>query len=134
MIKEVAQSNGLKGSLNYVITPEVVYQLRQTSKVASTDSVMVMDNADMLNGYKVFQSSQLPKNLTKGTLSATAHAMVFGNFQDLLIGYYSGLDVLVDPYTGSSAGTVRLNFFTGMDIAVRHGESFAVCKDIDETA
>jgi len=134
MIKEVAQNDGLRGSLNYVITPEVIYQLRKTSKVASTDSVMVMDNADMLNGYKVFQSGQLPKNLTKGTLSATAHAMVFGNFQDLLIGYYSGLDVLVDPYTGSSAGTVRLNFFTGMDIAVRHGASFSVCKDIDETA
>jgi hypothetical protein len=47
-----------------------------------------------LNGYNVYQSSQLPKDLTKGTLSSTAHAMIFGNFQDLLIGYYSGLDVL----------------------------------------
>lgn len=134
MIKEVAQDDALKGSLAYAITPEVVYQLRQTAKVTSTDSVMVMDNADSLNGYKVFQSSQLPKNLTKGTLANTAHAMVFGNFQDLLIGYYSGLDVLVDPYTGSAAGTVRLAFYTGVDVAIRHGQSFAVCKDIDETA
>ena len=134
MIKEVAQDSALKGSLGYAVTPEVVYQMRKTPKVSSTDSVMIMDNADILNGYKVYQSSQLPKDLTKGTLSGTAHAMIFGNFQDLLIGYYSGLDVLVDPYTGSSAGTVRLNFFTGMDVAVRHAESFSAILDIDETA
>lgn len=134
LIKEIAQDNALKGSLGYVVTPEVVYQMRKTPKVASTDSVMIMDNANMLNGYNVYQSSQLPKDLDKGTLSGTAHAMIFGNFQDLLIGYYSGLDVLVDPYTGSSAGTVRLNFFTGMDVAVRHAESFSAILDIDETA
>lgn len=134
MIKEVAQDSALKGSLGYAVTPEVVYQMRKTPKVSSTDSVMIMDNANMLNGYNVYQSSQLPKDLTKGTLSSTAHAMIFGNFQDLLIGYYSGLDVLVDPYTGSSAGTVRLNFFTGMDVAVRHAQSFCAILDIDETA
>ena len=134
LIKEIAQDNALKGSLGYVVTPEVVYQMRKTPKVASTDSVMIMDNANMLNGYTVYQSSQLPKDLTKGTLSGTAHAMIFGNWQDLLVGYYSGLDVLVDPYTGSSAGTVRLNFFTGMDVAVRHAESFSAILDIDETA
>lgn len=134
LIKEVAQDSALKGSLGYAVTPEVVYQMRKTPKVSSTDSVMIMDNADLLNGYRVYQSSQLPKDLTKGTLSSTAHAMIFGNFQDLLIGYYSGLDVLVDPFTGSSAGTVRLNFFTGMDVAVRHAESFSAILDIDETA
>lgn len=134
MIKEVAQDSALKGSLGYAVTPEVVYQMRKTPKVSSTDSVMIMDNANMLNGYNVYQSSQLPKDLTKGTLSSTAHAMIFGNWQDLLVGYYSGLDVLVDPYTGSSAGTVRLNFFTGMDVAVRHAQSFCAILDIDETA
>ena len=134
MIKEVAQDNALAGSLAYAFTPEVVYQMRKTPKVSSTDSVMIMDNADQLNGYRVFQSSQLPKDLTKGSLSSTAHAGIFGNFADLLVGYYSGLDVLVDPYTGSSAGTVRLNFFTGMDVAVRHAESFCAILDIDETA
>ena len=78
MIKEVAQDNALAGSLSYAFTPEVVYQMRKTPKVSSTDSVMIMDNADQLNGYRVFQSSQLPKDLTKGSLSSTAHAGIFG--------------------------------------------------------
>ena len=134
LIKEVATDNALKGSLGYAVTPEVVYQMRKTPKVASTDSMMIMDSADSLNGYPVFQTSQLPKDLTKGTLSSTAHAMIFGNFQDLLVGFYSGLDILVDQFTGASAGTVRLVFFQGVDIAVRHPESFSAILDIDETA
>ncbi len=134
LIKEVATDNALKGSLGYAVTPEVVYQMRKTPKVASTDSMMIMDSADSLNGYPVFQTSQLPKDLTKGSLSSTAHAMIFGNFQDLLVGFYSGLDILVDQFTGASAGTVRLVFFQGVDIAVRHPESFSAILDIDETA
>lgn len=134
LIKEVAVDNGLKGSLGYAVTPEVVYQMRKTPKVASTDSMMIMDMADALNGYPVYQTSQLPKDLTKGTLSSTAHAMIFGNWNDLLVGFYSGLDILVDPFTGSSAGTVRLVFFQGVDVAVRHAQSFSAILDIDETA
>lgn len=134
LIKEVAVDNGLKGSLGYCVTPEVVYQMRKTPKVSSTDSVMIMDMADALNGYPVYQTSQLPKDLTKGTLSSTAHAMIFGNWADLLVGFYSGLDILVDPFTASSAGTVRLVFFQGVDIAVRHAQSFSAILDIDETA
>jgi HK97 family phage major capsid protein len=56
-------------------------------------------------------------------------AIIFGNFDDLIIGQWGGLDVLVDPYTGSSAGTVRVRVLQDVDIAVRHAESFAAMKD-----
>ena len=134
MIKEVALENALSGRLAYHFTPEVIYQLRKTPKVSSTDSVMVLDNVNNLNGYPLFQSSELPKDLSKGSASSTLHAGIFGNMADLLIGFYSGLDVLVDNITGATAGTIRLHFFTGVDIAVRHGQSFAKVIDIDETA
>jgi hypothetical protein len=55
--------------------------------------------------------------------------MFFGNFSELLIGYWGGLDVLVDPYTGGSAGTLRVRVLMDCDIAVRHAESFAVVSD-----
>ena len=56
--------------------------------------------------------------------------MIFGNFAELIIGYFSGVDVVVDPYTGSSAGTTRIVFLQDMDMAVRHGNSFGAIKDI----
>ncbi|MBT8496132.1 MAG: phage major capsid protein, partial [Deltaproteobacteria bacterium] len=53
----------------------------------------------------------------------------FGNWRDLLIGMWGGLDLLVDPYTASNTGTVRIVGLQSMDIAVRHGQSFAFEND-----
>ncbi|MDQ5880828.1 MAG: hypothetical protein QG616_658, partial [Pseudomonadota bacterium] len=45
----------------------------------------------------------------------------------------NAFDILVDPYTGSSAGTVRVACFTETDFGVRHPESFAVTVDVTTT-
>ena len=74
-------------------------------------------------------SNQVPSNLTKGTASGVCSAVVYGNFEDLLVGLWGGLDLLMDPYTGSLAGTRRLIAFQSCDIAVRHAESFAAMVD-----
>jgi hypothetical protein len=59
--------------------------------------------------------------------------MIFGDFSQLLIGFYSGVDVIVDPYTGSSAGTTRLAFFQDLDVALRNDVSFSCKKDLITT-
>ena len=129
-ITQVAIDKGLQGSLAYVTTPAVVGAMRTIPKVSSTDSVMIMNDAASLNGYRLAQSNNVPSDLTKGSTSGTCHAMIFGNFAELIIGYFSGVDVVVDPYTGSSAGTTRIVFLQDMDMAVRHGNSFGAIKDI----
>ena len=40
-----------------------------------------------------------------------------------------GVDVLVDPYTGSSTGATRITVFKDVDVAVRHAESFSATQD-----
>ena len=52
--------------------------------------------------------------------------MLFGNFSDLLVGFFGGLDIVVDPFTHSKSGTVRIVALQSCDIAVRHAVSF--CK------
>jgi hypothetical protein len=54
---------------------------------------------------------------------------MFGNFSDLVIGMWGTLDLLVDPYTGSSAGTVRVVTLQDVDVAIRNVESFATMVD-----
>jgi hypothetical protein len=56
-------------------------------------------------------------------------AIIFGNFADLMVGFWSGLDLLVDPYTASTTGVVRVVAMQDCDLAVRHPESFAAMKD-----
>jgi hypothetical protein len=47
-----------------------------------------------------------------------------------MIGMWGSLDLMVDPYTGSTAGTVRVVALQDVDVAVRNLESFASFVDI----
>jgi len=51
------------------------------------------------------------------------------NFNDVIIGQWGGTDVLVDPYTGSGSGTIRVVVFADVDVAVRHAECFSATQD-----
>jgi HK97 family phage major capsid protein len=55
--------------------------------------------------------------------------LIFGNFNDLILGFWSEIDLLVNPYSDSafSAGNVQLRGAMTLDIALRHPESFAWC-------
>ena len=133
LVREVAIDNAAQGSLAFVTNPKVAAKLRSVAKVASTDSKMIMDDKSELFGYKVYATSLVPSNLTKGTSSGVCSAMIFGNFQDLLVAEWGSLDVLFDPYTGSSSGSMRVTVFMDVDVAVRHAESFAAIQDLVTT-
>ena len=128
-ISQVAIDNALGGSLAFLTNPQVVGKLTETAKVGSSDSVMIMNEGNTLMGYRVAQTSNVPSTLTKGSTSGSCSALIFGNFNDLIIGQWGGTDVLVDPYTGSSTGTIRIVVFADIDIAVRHAQSFSSTQD-----
>ena len=103
-----------------------------TAKVSGTDSKIILDDKSELFGYKVIATNLVPSNLTKGTGSSLS-AMIFGNFNDLVVGEWGSLDVIFDPYTNSTTGTMRVTAFMDVDVAVRHAESFAAIQDIVTT-
>ena len=105
--------------------------MAQTAKVSSTDSVMLLDAPwNALYGYPLSVTTHVPSNLTKGSTSGTCSAMIFGDFAQLMIGFFSAADVLVDPYTNGSKGAVRIIVHQDMDVAVRHAQSFAAVLDL----
>ena len=75
-------------------------------------------------------SNNVPSNLTKGSSSGVCSAAIYGNFSDLLIGMFGSLELLVDPYTQFQSGGVGIRALQGVDIAVRHAESFGAILDI----
>ena len=128
--KEVATDNANTGALAFVTSPLQVSRFMAAAKVASSDSVMIMNDQNKLMGYNVFTTTNSPDNLTKGTASGTCSALTFGNFNDLIIGEWGSLDISVDPYTNAAKGGTRIIGLYDVDVAVRHAESFAACKDI----
>jgi hypothetical protein len=81
-------------------------------------SQFVVEPGGTVNGYRAIVSNQ----------AATGDAY-FGNFSDLLVGMFGGLDLVVDPYTHSKSGTVRVVALQSVDVAVRHAVSFCLGND-----
>lgn len=130
LYKEVAIDNADMGSLAYVTTPGVIGKLLQTAKVSSTDSVMIMNDINSgILGFPVLGTTNMPSDLTKGS-GSSLNAMIFGNWSDLIICEWSTIDIIVDPYSLSTAGSTRIVAFYDVDIVVRHAESFAECNEI----
>jgi len=127
---EVATDNADIGSLAYMTNAVVRGYLKQKPKVAGTDARMIWadDATAPLNGYPAYVTNQLARNLTKGA-AIDLSAMIFGNWSDMLIGLWGGMDVLVDPYTGGTAGTVRVIVLQDVDVAIRNAQSFAAGDD-----
>jgi hypothetical protein len=57
---------------------------------------------------------------------------IFGDWSSLLIGYWSGVDILINPYetTAYAKGRVLVRAMRDVDVQVRHPESFAFADDI----
>ena len=117
MESAVANDNALNGSLGYICRPADFGTLKTTEKATGTAQFVVSPDNSM-NGYNVVRSNQV-----------TSGDFYFGNFADLLIGMYGGLDITVDPYALSTSGGVRIVALQTVDVAVRHAVSF--CKSSD---
>lgn len=126
----VAAANADVGSMAYLTNAKVRGKLKSTEKYsAGTGAPVWADGSTPLNGYRAGVTNAVPSNLTKGTSTGVCSAIIFGNYSDLMIGMWGGLDLTVDPYTGSTAGTVRVVALQDVDVALRNVESFATMVD-----
>lgn len=85
----------------------------------------------VFGGQRTEFSNVVPGNLTKGT-GTNLSAVIYGTWADLMIGLWSELDILVNPYesVAYSKGNVSIRAMMTVDLAVRHPESFSVCRDV----
>lgn len=129
---DVAVANADMGRLAYMSNAKVRGKLKSTPRTATYGDIMIWEptsGATPVNGYPFHVTNQVSSTLTKGSSSGVASAIFFGNWADLIIGMWGGLDILVDPYTGGTAGTVRVIALQDVDIAVRHAGSFSAMLD-----
>jgi HK97 family phage major capsid protein len=117
MESQVAVDNALIGNLSYIMRADDYGTLKTTEKATGT-AQFVVDRDGRVNNYGVVVSNQ-----------PTSGDHYFGNFSDLLVGFFGGLDIIVDPYTNSSSGTVRVVGIQMIDVAVRNAVSFCLGND-----
>jgi HK97 family phage major capsid protein len=129
METKVATNNADLGTMSYLTTPGVVGSAKTISK-AGTEAIFIMSDNNEMNGYQVFRSNLVPSNLTKGTSSGVCHAAIFGQWADLYIAQWGGVELVIDPYSRKKEAIVEIAANGFYDINLKHKESFSVIKDI----
>jgi hypothetical protein len=85
----VADDNADAGTLAYLVNSTGRGGMKTTEKASSTGQ-FIWEQGNTVNGYRCEVSNQV-----------AAGDFWFGNWADLVIGMWSGLDITVDPYTAS---------------------------------
>ena len=95
-------------NLSWVASYDAHGTLKQTPKIAGQPVYLLEDG--MIDGRKCFFSNNVADR-----------GLILGDFSELTIGQWGGIEVLVDPYTQAVNGTVRLVVNSYWDYFVRRG-------------
>jgi HK97 family phage major capsid protein len=120
-------------NLSFLGNPQVRAELMNTLVDAGSGRFLMENASSGILGYNAAFTTQVPSNLTKGSGTALS-ALIFGNFREMMIGTWGGMDVIADPYSKATSGMVRLITHGFHDIAVRQPKAFAAIKDINTSA
>lgn len=125
----VAQVNAAMGKLAYITNAKVRGKMKTVLK-DSGSGLFLWDKDNTVNGYPTFVTNSMPSNLTKGSASGICSSMYFGNFEDLAILQWGGLDLIVDGYSLAKSNQIEVVANGYYDVIVRRAESFAACLDL----
>lgn len=122
METEIAADNADVNSMAYVLNARGRGAAKTTPKFASgasvSDAGVIWEPGNTLNGYRAEVTNQVQDG-----------DVFFGNFADLIVGMWGGLDMTVDPYSLSKSGGLRIVVFQDVDFAVRRVESFTLGRN-----
>ncbi len=107
----VADGNADEGALAYIYSPRTSGHLK---KLRDSDGrPLNIEKGAIVNGYNRVRTKQIGDG-----------EVAFGNWSDLIIGMWSGLDLRVDTATKAASDGTVLRVFTDIDVAARNLESF----------
>lgn len=124
----VANSNAPVNNLGYLTNTKVRGKLKKTQQFSGTNGRAIWEGGE-LNGNRAVVSNQVPSNLTKGTATGVCSAIAYGNWSDMIIALWGGLDMMLDPYAMSTSGGRRVVALQDADVNVRYPVSFAAMQD-----
>jgi len=117
MESEIAADNADVSNMAYVVNAIARGTMKTTQKFSGTNGAPIWEPGNTMNGYRTEVTNQIVNG-----------DYFFGNFADLIVGLWGGLDLTVDPYSLSKSGGTRIVVFQDVDFVVRRLESFCYGK------
>ena len=114
---------------SWLFNPAVAAKFAGKEKSDGT-AVYLLGDDGRIAGIQSYSTNQVPNNTTPNPDTGIA---ILGDWSQVLLGIYSELDVLVNPYAQPAYGRggVLVRAMSTVDVAVRHPEAFVVASDIE---
>lgn len=129
---KIELANAMRQNIAYLTNPKVKKTLKNT-KIDAGSGLFVWPNiGNELNGYPAEVSTLVPSDLTKVNGETTIEnlsAILLGDFSQLEIYNWGGMDITVDPYTLAKSAQIQLTVNTFWDVFLRQPAAFAAMVD-----
>ncbi|MDQ0318771.1 HK97 family phage major capsid protein [Pararhizobium capsulatum DSM 1112] len=111
------------GTAAFLTNPTVMKTVR---KIKDADE-HVISAAELFHDGRVEVSTQVPMDIG---VTTDKSALIYGQWSELYLGYWSAVDILINPYHPdvASNGGALLHAFLDADVAVRHPKAFAYAE------
>lgn len=114
----LAMSNADDGNIGWITSPATRGKWKGIARFTSTDTPIWKDDGTV-NSYRAFSTKQIP----------SGDQVLFGNWADLLLGVWNGLDVVVDPYSLATSNQIRVTSQMHCDLGLARPTSFVISAD-----
>jgi len=131
----IADANADISTMSYITNTKQRGVMKKVTVLGNTAGAVPIwgqgTNPDgVVNGYRAVASNQVPRNLTKGTQTTVCSAIIFGAFDQLIIGQFGpGVEILVDELRLKKQAMVEVTQMQYADICIKYAAAFAAIKD-----
>lgn len=119
----VEQADSTEEAIAYLCSPRLAAKLKTVAKDTGSGRFL-MENKE-IDGIKTLVSSLVPR---LGTTPNFTEVLLYGDFSQLFVAQWGGVNFVVDPYTGAGSGETLLYINMYADCAIANPKAFAVNK------
>jgi len=117
-VQKVKQANAITDNCAFVLAPAGWAVLKGRAKVSNYPDFLIDGNETMV-GYPVYDTAQLGNS-----------EIIFGDFSQVLLGLWGGVELTIDPYSQATSNLIRVIVSQMADVAVRIPGAFSVGTDL----
>lgn len=114
---KIRESNDYSENLTWVMSPATYGELRATAKNAGNNGFVYgfICEDEKIGRYPVYCNACIPDG-----------KVILGNFNELVVCDFQGLEIIVDPFTGLETNQIRIGGWIVMDSTIQRPKSFTI--------
>lgn len=120
-LEATVEDANIFGKMSYLVSPKAKAGLRKMTQKATK---LVLEGGD-IDGTPVYSSTNVGKGVGSGTPFVQSGNLIYGDFTNLVIGQWGGLDLVIDPYTQARDNKIRVVVNALFGVGVLRPQAFA---------